>query len=383
MIPYGHQNINQADIDAVIAVLKSDYLTQGPCVPAFEQAVARYCGASRAVAVNSATAALHLACLALGVGPGQRVWTSPITFVASANCARFCGAIVDFVDVEPDTGLMAVAALRQKLEQAERVGALPQVVIPVHLAGHSCAMATIHRLAGQYGFRIIEDAAHALGGRYQDWPVGGCQYSDITAFSFHPVKIITTGEGGMALTQNPALAETMALLRSHGVTRDSQRMIGVSEGDWYYQQLALGFNYRMTDFQAALGRSQLARLDEFIARRRFLARRYDQALVNLPLATPVEAPEVKSAAHLYIVRLDEVRHDRQRIFAGLRARGIGVNVHYIPVHTQPYYQQLGFRRGDFPEAERFYQRIMTLPLYPDLDDAAQLTVIESLRELLT
>lgn len=371
MIPYGRQSISDEDIQAVLNTLKSDFLTQGPAVPAFEQALASYCNVPYAVAVNSATSALHIACLALDVKAGDRVWTSPISFVASANCALYCGAQVDFVDVEPDTGLMSVKALAAKLQQAATNNTLPKVLIPVHLAGHSCAMQQIATLCQPYGIRIIEDASHSVGGSYlqqkdgQQQKIGSCQFSDITVFSFHPVKIITTAEGGVALTKDLTLAARMQLLRSHGITRNPDDMTEVSHGPWYYQQVELGLNYRMTDLQAALGLSQLKKLDAFVAKRLEAVARYRSLLQNLPLDLPEECPAGQSAWHLYIIKL----HDENRrlaVFEALRSAGIGVNVHYIPIHTQPYYQKLGFQWGDFPQAEAFYSRIISLPLYADL-----------------
>lgn len=365
MIPYGRQSISTEDIQAVVDTLKSDFLTQGPAVPAFEQALASYCNVPYAVAVNSATSALHIACLALNVKAGDRVWTSPISFVASANCALYCGATVDFVDVEPDTGLMSVKALAAKLQQAAANNTLPKVLIPVHLAGHSCAMQQISTLCKPYGIRIIEDASHSIGGHYLQQKIGSCQFSDITVFSFHPVKIITTAEGGMALTKDLTLAARMQLLRSHGITRNPDDMTEVSHGPWYYQQVELGLNYRMTDLQAALGLSQLKKLDAFVAKRLEAVARYRSLLQNLPLDLPEECPAGQSAWHLYIIQL----HDKNRrlaVFEALRSAGIGVNVHYIPIHTQPYYQKLGFQWGDFPQAEAFYSRIISLPLYADL-----------------
>lgn len=365
MIPYGRQSVSEEDIQAVVETLKSDFLTQGPAVPAFEQALASYCNVPYAVAVNSATSALHIACLALDVKTGDRVWTSPISFVASANCALYCGAKIDFVDVEPDTGLMSVKALAAKLQQAAANNTLPKVLIPVHLAGHSCAMQQISTLCKPYGIRIIEDASHSIGGHYLQQKIGSCQFSDITVFSFHPVKIITTAEGGMALTKDLTLAARMQLLRSHGITRNPDDMTEVSHGSWYYQQVELGLNYRMTDLQAALGLSQLKQLDTFVAKRLEAVARYRSLLQNLPLDLPEECPSGQSAWHLYIIQL----HDENRrlaVFEALRSAGIGVNVHYIPIHTQPYYQQLGFQWGDFPQAEAFYSRIISLPLYADL-----------------
>ncbi|WP_126444190.1 UDP-4-amino-4,6-dideoxy-N-acetyl-beta-L-altrosamine transaminase [Sulfuricystis multivorans] len=382
MIPYGRQDIDERDVAAVTEVLRSEWLTQGPMVPRFEQAVAAYCGATHAVAVNSATSALHLACLALGLGPGDVLWTSPITFVASVNCARYCGADVDFVDIDPHTVNMSVVALAEKLDRAAKTGRLPNIVVPVHFAGQPCEMAAIHDLGRQYGFRIIEDASHAIGARYRNEAVGNGRFSDITVFSFHPVKIITTGEGGMALTNDARLAETMVLLRSHGITRDAAQMDHAPDGPWYYQQIALGYNYRMTDIQAALGASQIERLDEFVARRRALARRYDEHLAGLPLALLRQHPDCASAWHLYVVRLqlDQIGKSHREVFAALRDRGIGVNLHYIPVHTQPYYRRLGFKSGDFPQAERYYAEAISLPLYAGLSEDEQDEVIAAVAE---
>ncbi|MEP3299048.1 MAG: UDP-4-amino-4,6-dideoxy-N-acetyl-beta-L-altrosamine transaminase [Pseudoruegeria sp.] len=380
MIPYGRQDITQEDIDAVVDVLRSDFLTQGPKVPAFETAIADHTGAGYAVAVNSATSALHIACLALGLGAGDILWTSPITFVASANVGLLCGATVDFVDIEGDTFNMDPTALAQKLSKAEHDGCLPKVLIPVHMCGQSCDMAAIHALAQRYGIKVIEDASHAIGGGYQGKPVGDCRYSDITVFSFHPVKIITTAEGGVATTQDPVLAQRMALFRSHGVTRDPSLMQGDSDGPWYYQQVELGLNYRMTEMQAALGVSQTTRLNEFVARRNLLADRYDAALGNLPLKRPGRHPEAYSAFHLYIIRVEAER--RRALFEALRNDGVGVNVHYIPVHLQPYYQNLGFQVGQFPVAEATYAQSISIPLYAGLDAAAQTTVITAIESAL-
>ena len=381
MIPYGRQHISQADIDAVVAVLKSDFLTQGPMVPCFEEAVAGYCGTNHAVAVNSATSALHIACLALGLGPGDWLWTSPITFVASANCGLYCGAQVDFVDIDPHTYNLSSRALERKLEVAEREGRLPKVVVPVHLCGQPCEMQAIHGLSKQYGFRIIEDASHAIGGKYRGEPIGNCYYSDITVFSFHPVKIITTGEGGMALTNDTELAERMNRLRSHGISRNPGQMTHESDGSWYYQQIELGFNYRMTDIQAALGFSQLSRLDDFVARRHELSQRYDELISDLPVTTPWQHTDSYSGLHLYVIRLhlDKINKTRRQVFESLRSIGVGVNVHYIPVHTQPYYQSMGFTQGDYPEAERYYDEAITLPMYPNLTQALQDKVIQALK----
>lgn len=384
MIPYGRQDISQADIDAVVEVLRSDFLTQGPMVPRFEQAVARHVGAHHALAVNSATSALHIACLALGLGPGDWLWTSPITFVASANCGLYCGAQVDFVDIDPRTFNLCPEALARKLAQAERDGCLPKVVVPVHLCGQPCDMAAIHALAQRYGFRIIEDASHAIGGKYQGSFIGNCRYSDITVFSFHPVKIITTAEGGMAVTNDDELARRMALLRSHGITRDPAQMTHEADGPWYYQQIDLGFNYRMTELQAALGISQMTRLDTFVARRHELACRYDSMLTGLPLSTPWQHPDSYSGLHLYVIRLEQGRigKSHHQVFEALREHGIGVNLHYIPVHTQPYYQAMGFEVGNFPEAERYYREAISLPMYQGLSDAQQDEVVAAVRRVL-
>jgi UDP-4-amino-4,6-dideoxy-N-acetyl-beta-L-altrosamine transaminase len=384
MIPYAKQNINQADIDAVIDALNSDFLTQGPMVPRFERAVADYVQARYAIAVNSATSALHLACLALDLQPGDWLWTSPNTFVASANCALYCGAKVDFVDIDPQTYNLSVEKLQRKLAEAEQLGRLPKIVVPVHFSGQSCDMAAIYKLGQQYGFKIIEDASHAIGGRYQAKMIGSCQYSDITVFSFHPVKIITTGEGGMTLTNDSHLAERMCLLRSHGITRDAEKMSESPISPWYYQQLALGFNYRMTDIQAALGLSQMVRISEFVQRRQESAYSYDTALASLPLILPFQNIDSTSAFHLYVIKLDEqsTEIDRKTLYDCLRKVDIGVNVHYIPVHMQPYYQSIGFSAGDFPEAEYYYQHALSLPMYASLTADEQVSVIEALRVLL-
>lgn len=379
MIPYGRQEISEVDIQAVIDVLRSDFLTQGPAVISFEKAVAEYCGARYATAVNSATSALHIACLALDVGPGDIVWTSPITFVASANCARYCGAEVDFVDIDPRTYNISVECLTEKLEMAAANGRLPKVVIPVHLCGQPCEMEAIHALSLQYGFRIIEDASHAIGGRYKGEPIGNCRYSDITVFSFHPVKIITTGEGGIALTNRPELANTMVRLRSHGITRDAAEMTRASDGPWYYQQIELGFNYRMTDIQAALGMSQMQRLDMFVAKRHAVAKRYDQLLKDF-VTTPWQHADSYSGMHLYVIRLnkDAIKAGHRVVFERLRIAGIGVNLHYIPVYRHPYYARLGFNPSNFPEAERYYAEAISLPMFPGLTGEQQSEVVQRL-----
>lgn len=386
MIPYGRQDINEQDLQAVIEVLKSDFLTQGPKVPEFEIQVAQKVGAKHALAVNSATSALHIACLALGLGEGDWLWTTPITFVASANCGRYCGAQVDFVDIDPITFNLSPKALAEKLTIAEAEGRLPKVVVVVHLCGQSCEMRDVHALSERYGFKVIEDASHAVGGKYLGEYIGCGRYSDITVFSFHPVKIITTAEGGMALTNNDLLAEKMNLFRSHGVTREPHLMTHEPDGPWYYQQVALGFNYRMTELQAALGLSQLTRLDRYVEQRNQLAQRYDKQLSsNGLIQTPSQQPDIVSARHLYIIRLvlDEIKTSRKTVFEGLRGAGIGVNVHYIPVHTQPYYQEQGFKWGQYPNAERYYQEAISLPLYPQLTHEEQDFIVEQLRAQVT
>jgi UDP-4-amino-4,6-dideoxy-N-acetyl-beta-L-altrosamine transaminase len=385
MIPYGRQDISQADIDAVVAVLQSDFLTQGPQVPQFEQIVAAHVGAKHALAVNSATSALHIACLALGLGPGDWLWTTPITFVASANCGLYCGAQVDFVDIDPRTYNLCPQALEVKLVAAEKAGKLPKVLVAVHLCGQPCDMASIYALGQKYGFKIIEDASHAIGGKYKGECIGNGRYSDITVFSFHPVKIITTAEGGMALTNSDELAAEMALLRSHGITRDTAQMTRVPDGPWYYQQIGLGFNYRMTELQAALGVSQMQRLDIYVARRHELARSYDKLLAGLPLMTPWRHPDSYTGLHLYVIRLhlDKITKTRRRVFEELREQGIGVNLHYIPVHTQPYYQGMGFRVGDFPQAEQYYDEAISLPMHQTLSNEQQDQVVDVLCKVLT
>jgi UDP-4-amino-4,6-dideoxy-N-acetyl-beta-L-altrosamine transaminase len=380
VIPYARQDISQADIDAVVAVLRSDFLTQGPAVAEFEQAVSARTATRHAVAANSATSALHLACLALELGPGDRLWTVPNTYVASANCGRYCGAEVEFVDIDPRTYNISTDALASKLAAAERSGGLPKVLVAVHFAGQSCDMQGIHALAVRYGFRILEDASHAIGGRYRGGAVGSCAYSDITVFSFHPVKIITSGEGGMALTNDVELAARMRRLRTHGVTREPAVMRRTDEGAWYYEQVDLGFNYRMTDIQAALGLSQLQRIDEFLARRRQIAAVYDRRLADLPLILPFQHPDAESAFHLYAVQVDDehTRLDRATLVERLRKLGVAVGVHYIPVHTQPYYQRQGFRQGQFPQAESYYSRAMSLPMYASLTAGEVDSVISAL-----
>lgn len=383
MIPYGRQDITQADIDAVVGVLQSDFLTQGPMVPRFEQAVAQHVGAAHALAVNSATSALHIACLALGLGQGDWLWTTPITFVASANCGLYCGAQVDFVDIDPRTYNLCPQALAHKLEQAESDGTLPKVVVAVHLCGQPCDMQAIQELAQRYGFKVIEDASHAIGGKYRGEFIGNCRYSDITVFSFHPVKIITTAEGGMTLTNHADLASRMTLLRSHGITRDPEQMTHEADGPWYYQQIDLGFNYRMTELQAALGVSQMERLDQYVERRHQLAARYDELLAGLPITRPWQHPDSYSGLHLYVIRLqlNKTGRSHRQVFELLRGMGIGVNLHYIPVHTQPYYQGLGFKFGDFPEAERYYAEAISLPMFQTLSEEQQDAVVAAVRKV--
>lgn len=385
MIPYGRQDITRDDIDAVVSVLTSDYLTQGPMVPRFERAVADYCGVQHGVAMNSATSALHVACMALDLGPGDRLWTSPVTFVASANCALYCGADVDFVDIDPRTWNMSVEALERKLVEAERERCLPKVVVPVHLGGEPCDMQAIHALSQRYGFKIIEDASHAIGGSYRGERMGNCRFSDIAVFSFHPVKVITTAEGGMAMTRDARLARRMERLRSHGITRAPEEMTYAPDGPWYYQQIELGYNYRMTEVHAALGLSQMRRLDAYVDRRHAIADRYDSMLAGLPVTTPLRSPGSRSGLHLYVVRLqlDRIPRGHREVFEQLRESGVGVNLHYIPVHLQPCYARMGFRRGDYPEAERYYSEAISLPMFPALTDAQQGQVVSALAKALS
>lgn len=385
IIPYGRQDISEADIQAVLDVLRSDHLTQGPAVPGFEKSIADYCGAQHAIAVNSATSALHLACLALGVGSGDFVWTTPITFVASANCALYCGAKIDFVDIDPRTYNMSVERLTDKLEQAKQAGNLPKVVIPVHMCGQPCDMASIHMLSQKYGFKIIEDASHAIGGKYRGEPIGNGHYSEITVFSFHPVKIITTGEGGMLLTNNPQLAKHIRQLRTHGITGEATDMSPREpEEIWNYQQIDLGFNYRMTDIQAALGQSQMQRLEAFVDKRHALAQRYDESLANLPVVTPWQRSESYSGFHLYVIRLKlaAIGKTHRQVYEALRAEGILVNVHYIPVYRQPYYEKMGFRKGYCPEAEKYYSEALSLPMFPTLTTEKQDKVVAKLSQII-
>jgi UDP-4-amino-4,6-dideoxy-N-acetyl-beta-L-altrosamine transaminase len=383
MIPYGRQEITDADIQAVVDVLKSDFLTQGPALPKFEERVCNHVGAKFGFAVNSATSALHIACLALGLGKGDRLWTSPNTFVASANCGLYCGADVDFVDIDPKTFNLCPRLLERKLVEAEQCGTLPKIVVVVHLTGQSAQMSDIHALSQRFGFSIIEDASHAIGGKYQGDYVGNCRFSDVTVFSFHPVKIVTTAEGGMAVTNNERIAERLELLRSHGITRNPDLMTREPDGPWYYQQIDLGYNYRMTDIQAALGLSQMERLDEYVSRRNALADRYDQALSSLPVSTPFQHPDSYSARHLYVVRIEKnaSRHSHREIFEHLRSRGIGVNLHYIPVHLHPYYENLGFKAGQFPNAEQYYAEAISLPLFPTMSHEQQDEVVACLAEV--
>ncbi|MBE8563756.1 UDP-4-amino-4,6-dideoxy-N-acetyl-beta-L-altrosamine transaminase [Vibrio sp. OPT20] len=385
VIPYGKQDISQQDIDSVVDVLKSDFLTQGPQVPAFEKALTEHTGAQYALAVNSATSALHIACLALGLGEDDWLWTTPVTFVASANCGLYCGAKVDFVDIDSATYNMCPKKLEQKLITAKATGTLPKVVVPVHLCGQPCDMESIAKLAKEYGFKVIEDASHAIGGQYHEQPIGNCKYSDITVFSFHPVKIVTTAEGGAALTNQKELADKMALLRSHGITRDPVMMTEASHGGWYYQQVDLGFNYRMTELQAALGVTQMQRLDEFVATRHVLSKRYNQMLSELPLVLPYQLENTYSGLHLFVIRLklDEISLTHKQVFDALRENGIGVNLHYIPVHTQPYYQAMGFTEGEFPESERYYQEAISLPMFHGMTEEQQNTVVRVVTEILT
>ena len=381
-IPYARQSIDYRDIFSVVKTLRSDYLTQGPKIKEFEDAIAEYCGAKYAVAVSSGTAALHIACLAAGLGKGDTLWTSPNTFVASANCALYCSAKPDFVDINSLTYNMDVDKLEAKLIKAAEADTLPKVVIPVHFTGQSCEMERINDLSKKYNFKIIEDACHALGGSYKNKKIGSCEFSDMAVFSFHPVKSLTTGEGGMILTDNEELYEKLLYLRTHGITRESQFMEGNPDGPWYYQQIDLGMNYRITDIQASLGISQLKRIDDFVSKRHELAQQYNKSLSGLPLVLPYLHPDNYSAFHLYVVRLklDKTDKARKELFVFLREKGIGVNVHYIPVHTQPYYRSLGFDFGDFPLSEEYYESAVTLPLYPSMTMIEQDHVIDALKE---
>lgn len=381
MIFYGKQNVNKADIEAVVSVLQSDFLTQGPAIEKFEQYVAKYCGAKYAVAVTNATSALHIACLAAGLKKGDILWTTPITFTASANCGRYCGADIDFVDIDKKTYNISVEELEEKLINTH---AKPKVVVPVHFTGQSCDMEKLYRLAKQYNFKIIEDASHAIGGEYKGHKVGCCEFSDMVVFSFHPVKIVTTGEGGMVLTNNKDLYDKLILYRSHGITRNQDLMTKKSDGPWYYQQIDLGFNYRMTDIQAALGYSQMQRIDEFVTKRRYLVNRYNDLLKDLPLILPYQIDEANSSWHLYVVKIDfnKVNKAKVDIFKEMKNKGICLNLHYIPVHTQPYYQSLGFKQGDFPNSEAYYKEVFTLPLYYDLSDEEQDYIVQCLKEVL-
>jgi UDP-4-amino-4,6-dideoxy-N-acetyl-beta-L-altrosamine transaminase len=383
-IPYGRQEITQNDVDEVVEVLNSDFLTQGPKVPLFEQTIAKYVGANFAIALNSATSALHLACLALGLGENDYLWTSPNTFVASANCGLYCGAKIDFIDIDPETYNLCAIELERKLKTAKIQNKLPKIVIPVHFAGQSCDMRKIKELSLEYDFKIIEDASHAIGGKYLGLPVGGCQYSDITVFSFHPVKIITTAEGGIATTNDKKLAQKMEMLRSHGITRDESFMTKESDGGWYYQQVSLGFNYRMTEMQAALGISQFKRLDEYVAARHVLQTRYDELLSELPIKIPKQTLSSYSALHLYPIQIElqGIGKSKKQIFCELRDIGIGVNVHYIPVHTQPFYEELGFKLGDFPNSENYYSRVISIPIYQSMTFEMQDQVISALKRVL-
>ncbi len=381
MIYYGKQSIDESDIEAIISVLRSDFLTQGPLIERFERRVADYCGAKYAVAVTNATSALHIACKSAGLSHGDTLWTSPITFVASANCGRYCGANVDFVDIDDTSYNMSADELEKKL----MAGGRPKVVVPVHLAGQSCDMEQIFALSKKYSFTVIEDASHALGSTYKDTRVGSCRYSDMTVFSFHPVKIITTGEGGMVLTNNKNFYEKLVLYRSHGITRNQEKMTKEADGPWYYQQIELGYNYRMTDIQAALGYSQMERLEAFVGRRRELANRYDKLLAELPLRRPEQNADTNSSWHIYVVRLDKtrVKKSKMQIFEEIRQKGVTLNLHYIPIHLQPYYQKLGFKEGEFPVSERYYEEALTLPIYYDLTDAQQDEIVGILKEVLS
>lgn len=384
MIPYGRQNINKDDIKSVIDVLKSNYLTQGPKVPLFEKKISEYCNSKFAVAVNSASSALHIACLALDLKKGDRIWTSPNSFVASANCGLYCGAKVDFVDIDPSTYNLCVDELKKKLIKAKKEKKLPKILIPVHFAGQSCNMKKIYSLSKDYGFKIIEDASHAIGGKYLKKPIGGCKYSDVTIFSFHPVKIITTAEGGVATTNDKKLLIRMQLFRTHGITRDRKLMVKNSEGEWYYQQVDLGFNYRMTELQAALGISQMRRLNKFVKKRHILKNRYDRLLKKLPIVKPYISKNIYSALHLYPIQIDrkKCKLSRLKLYNALIKKGIGVNIHYIPIHTQPYFLNMGFKHGDFPVAESYYQNSISLPLFSQMSFKMQDKIVDNLTNIL-
>ncbi|MDC0992878.1 UDP-4-amino-4,6-dideoxy-N-acetyl-beta-L-altrosamine transaminase [Alphaproteobacteria bacterium] len=384
MIPYGRQYICQADIDSVVEVLRSDFLTQGSMVPRFEERVAKYCGVQHAVAANSATSALHIACLALDLGPGDWLWTSPNTFVASANCAMYCGANVDFVDIDPRTYNLCPQKLSKKLQEAEKKGTLPKIVMPVHFAGQPCDMPAIFALGQKYGFKIIEDASHAIGASYNSTYVGSCSHSDITVFSFHPVKIITTGEGGLATTNDILLANRMYRLRAHGIINDKELMHPRQENEiWNYQQVELGFNYRMTDIHAALGVSQMTRLDEFVERRHEIAEYYNDQLKSLPIIAPWQAPASRSSYHLYPIRINEAqcKKNQRQLYDRFYQHGVAANLHYIPVHRQPFYERKGFSVGDFPEAERFHREVISIPIYPRLSKKSQETVVQLIKDI--
>lgn len=384
-ISYGRQDIDDFDIKAVVSVLRSDFLTQGPTIPAFEKSIVDYCGVQYAVAVNSATSALHIACLALGVGKGDCVWTSPITFVATANCALYCGATVDFVDIDPLTFNLSVHGLAIKLAIAREKGVLPKVVIPVHLCGQPCDMAGIYDLSLEYGFKIVEDASHAIGSHYCGNPIGNCEFSDITIFSFHPVKIITTGEGGMAVTNSNSLAKKLRLLRSHGITSDVEDMEHrPAQEIWNYQQIDLGFNYRMTDIQAALGLSQMHRLNNFVKKRREIAKYYDEKLSNLPVLTQCELEASHSSYHLYVIRLklDQINKTQREVYDELRSMGILVNLHYIPVYRQPFYEKMNFKSAYCPQAEKYYSEAISIPIYPSMNSEELDFIIKNLYEII-
>ena len=386
MIPYGRQEITEADIAEVEKILRSDFLTQGPTVPRFEKSVSKYCNVSYSVAVNSATSALHIACLALGLGPGDWLWTSPNTFVASANCGRYCGASIDFVDIDPKTYNICINALSKKLINAEKLGKLPKIVVPVHFAGQPCDMPAIYKLSKRYGFKIIEDASHSIGATYKDIKVGSCVDSDITVFSFHPIKIITTAEGGMALTNDKSIADKISRLRTHGITSDKIKMKERPIDEiWNYQQIDLGFNYRMNDIQAALGLNQMKRLDEYVKRRQEIANYYNNEFKDLPVVTPWQSPNNYSSYHLYTVLIKKnlTKKSQKQVYTELAKNGIGVNLHYIPVHRQPYYESLGFKKGDFPEAENFHREVLSIPIFPALKETQQLKVIKTLKKILS
>ncbi len=375
MIPYSRQSINENDINEVIKVLKSEMITQGPIVEKFEKTICSYTSSNYSVLTNSATSALHISCLALGLSKGDILWTSPNSYVASANVGLLCNAKVDFVDIDPENYNMCPTALSIKLKNAEKLGQLPKIVMPVHFAGQSCDMIKIKKLSEKYGFKIIEDASHAIGGSYNNTKIGSCRFSDITVFSFHPVKIITTAEGGCAITNNEEIFEKLKLLSSHGVTRNPKFMAEKNSDKWVYDQISIGFNYRMSDMNAALGLSQLLRIDCFLKKRNKIAKKYFQQLKNIDLKLPKQEDYNLSAFHLFPIQVK----NRKRIYELFHQNDIKVNVHYRPIHTQPFWQKRGFKSGLFPNSEFYYSQAISLPIFYDLNDELQDNVIKILQ----